>query len=89
MAIVPGAGNCIKALFGPAIAPIGFESYVPRTGRRELTILAASTRRGVVYSMSALPPKADIVRHGGNVRLVPKADSCSAAIYATLRTGTA
>jgi hypothetical protein len=25
--------------------------------------------------MSALPPKADIVQHGGNVRFVPKADS--------------
>jgi hypothetical protein len=24
--------------------------------------------------MSALPPKADIVQHGGNVRFVPKAD---------------
>jgi hypothetical protein len=24
--------------------------------------------------MSALPPKADIVQHGGDVRLVPKAD---------------
>jgi hypothetical protein len=24
--------------------------------------------------MSALPPKADIVRHGGNVRFVPLAD---------------
>jgi hypothetical protein len=24
--------------------------------------------------MSALPPKADIIRHGGNVRLVPQAD---------------
>jgi hypothetical protein len=30
-------------------------------------------------AMSALPPKADIVRHGGNVRCAPKADSCSAA----------
>jgi hypothetical protein len=30
--------------------------------------------------MSALPQKADIVRHGGNVRFVPEADSCSAAI---------
>jgi hypothetical protein len=30
--------------------------------------------------MSALPPKADIVRHSGHVRFVPKADSCSAAI---------
>jgi hypothetical protein len=29
--------------------------------------------------MSALPPKADIVRHGGNVRFVPKADICGAA----------
>jgi hypothetical protein len=25
--------------------------------------------------MSALPPKADIVRHGGNVRFVPKAET--------------
>jgi hypothetical protein len=24
--------------------------------------------------MSALPPKADMVQHGGNVRFVPKAD---------------
>ena len=28
--------------------------------------------------MSALPPKADIVQYGGNVRFVPKADSCTA-----------
>jgi hypothetical protein len=27
-----------------------------------------------VLVMSALPPKADIVQHGGNVRFVPKAD---------------
>jgi hypothetical protein len=27
-----------------------------------------------VQSMSALPPKADIVEHRGNVRFVPKAD---------------
>jgi hypothetical protein len=27
--------------------------------------------------MSALPPKADIARHGGNVRFVPKADIAS------------
>jgi hypothetical protein len=26
------------------------------------------------HPMSALAPKADIVRHGGNVRFVPKAD---------------
>ena len=31
------------------------------------------------FRMSALPPKADIVRHGGNVRFVPIADSCTAA----------
>jgi hypothetical protein len=28
-------------------------------------------------SMSALPPKGDIVHGGGNVRFVSKADSCS------------
>jgi hypothetical protein len=33
--------------------------------------------------MSALPPKADIVLHAGKVRFVPKADSCSAAIFVT------
>src|SRR5215469_16163701 len=27
-----------------------------------------------VRPLSALPPKADIVQHGGNVRFVPKAD---------------
>jgi hypothetical protein len=32
-----------------------------------------------VAAMSALPPKADIVHGGGNVRFVPKADSCTAA----------
>jgi hypothetical protein len=30
--------------------------------------------------MSALPPKADIDQHGRDVRFVPKADSCAAAI---------
>jgi hypothetical protein len=30
--------------------------------------------------MSALPPKADIVHGSGNVRFVPQADSCTAAI---------
>jgi hypothetical protein len=29
---------------------------------------------GIIQLMSALPPKADIVQHGGNVRFVPKAD---------------
>ena len=29
--------------------------------------------------MSALPPKADVDRHDGHVRLVPLADSCGAA----------
>jgi hypothetical protein len=31
--------------------------------------------------MSALPPKADIVQHGGNVRFVPKADIGSSIDY--------
>jgi hypothetical protein len=35
--------------------------------------------------MSALPPKADIAQHGDNVRFVPKADSCSAAIKIATR----
>jgi hypothetical protein len=26
------------------------------------------------FAMSALPPKADIVQHGGNVRFVPNSD---------------
>jgi hypothetical protein len=34
---------------------------------------------GDVGSMSALPPKADIDQRSVNVRLVPKADSCTAA----------
>jgi hypothetical protein len=29
--------------------------------------------------MSALPPKADMVQHGCDVRFVPKADSCTSA----------
>jgi hypothetical protein len=32
-----------------------------------------------VCGMSALPPKADIVQHGGNVPFVPEPDSCGAA----------
>jgi hypothetical protein len=32
-----------------------------------------------VCSMSALPPKADISSARGDVRFVPKADSCTAA----------
>jgi hypothetical protein len=35
-------------------------------------------------SMSALPPKADIGTQPRDVRFVPKADSCSAAINAAL-----
>src|SRR6516165_8880420 len=33
------------------------------------------------WTLSALPPKADIERHDWHVRLVPKADSCSAKRY--------
>jgi hypothetical protein len=42
-----------------------------------------------VRVMSALPPKADIEQRGHDVRYVPKADSCTAAINAALRTGIA
>jgi hypothetical protein len=38
--------------------------------------------------MSALPPKADMVQHNRDVRFVPKADSCTAAIIGRLRTDT-
>ena len=31
--------------------------------------------------MSALPPKADMDHHGRDVRFVPKADICTAAIF--------
>jgi hypothetical protein len=38
---------------------------------------------------SALPPKADIAERDRDVRFVPKADSCAAAIYAAFRTSIA
>jgi hypothetical protein len=34
--------------------------------------------------MSALPPKADIVRHGGNVRFVPIADIAPHSITSSI-----
>jgi hypothetical protein len=37
----------------------------------------------VQKAMSALPPKADIGTQSRNVRFVPKADSCTAAIEAS------
>src|SRR5215472_9266983 len=39
--------------------------------------------------MSALPPKADIGTQSRDVRFVPKADSCTAAINAKLKRGSA
>jgi hypothetical protein len=36
--------------------------------------------------MSALPAEADMDQHGRDIRFVPKADICSAAINAKLRT---
>jgi hypothetical protein len=36
-------------------------------------------------AMSALPPKADMVHHDRDVRFVPKADSCTAAKAALIR----
>ena len=36
-----------------------------------------------VSAMSALPPKADMVQRNRDVRFVPKADSCTAAILVT------
>jgi hypothetical protein len=37
-------------------------------------------RKIALNLMSAFGGKADIVQHGGNVRFVPQADSCTAAI---------
>src|SRR6516162_11188430 len=42
-----------------------------------------------VAPMSALPPKADMDQSGCDVRFVPKADSCTAAINAKLKRGSA
>jgi len=43
-------------------------------------------KRIVIFAgLSALPPIADIVRRGGNVRFVPKADSRTAANILVIR----
>jgi hypothetical protein len=39
-----------------------------------MSSLGQKRTSGSEISMSALPPKADIAQHGGNVRFVPKAD---------------
>jgi hypothetical protein len=44
--------------------------YELLTGRFSKAIRACTHK----FAMSALPPKADIAQHGGNVRFVPKAD---------------
>jgi hypothetical protein len=40
----------------------------------DMSALGQTRTLRLVRLMSALPPKADIVQHGGNVRFVPKAD---------------
>jgi hypothetical protein len=44
-----------------------------------MSALGQKRTRRDEFAMSALPPKADIVRHGVNVRFVPQADSRTAA----------
>jgi hypothetical protein len=39
---------------------------------RDISGRVISARRLRFRAMSALPPKADMVQHGGNVRFVPK-----------------
>ena len=39
-----------------------------------------------LHAMSALPPKADIVQHGGNVRFVPDAEQRKRTIRQAPRT---
>jgi hypothetical protein len=49
-----------------------FQKFLnPKPKRIDVPISVGSRSE---IAMSALPPKADIVQHGGNVRFVPKAD---------------
>jgi hypothetical protein len=52
------------------------ESYAPRCSRISLLMSALGQKQTShpVPVMSALPPKADIVQHGANVRFVPEAE---------------
>ena len=45
-----------------------------------MSALGQKRTLGYLQAMSALPPKADIRQHNYDVRFVPKADICSAAI---------
>jgi hypothetical protein len=50
-----------------------------------MSALGRKRTLGQVRLMSALPPKADMDRCDRDVCFVPKADSCTAAINASLR----
>jgi D-arabinose 1-dehydrogenase-like Zn-dependent alcohol dehydrogenase len=54
----------------------GLELWGAARGRHAALISALGQKRTSrpFHRMSALPPKADIAQHGGNVRFVPKAD---------------
>jgi hypothetical protein len=44
-----------------------------------MSALGQKRTSGLVHSMSALPPKADITEDRRHVRFVPEADPCTAA----------
>jgi hypothetical protein len=52
------------------------------TSKGAMSALGQKRTLKLVRLISALPPKADIVQLGGNVRFVPEADSCTATNYA-------
>jgi hypothetical protein len=66
---------------GGAGTPGGCQARI--TATRQQSRMSASGQKQTSrpeISMSALPPKADIVQHGGDVRFVPIADICTAEI---------
>jgi hypothetical protein len=71
--ILPGELNSIPAVDRPrASCP----------SKRPLTSAMGQKRTWTSeFAMSALPLKADIVQHGGNVRSVPKADIRARSLY--------
>jgi hypothetical protein len=80
-------------LAGPT-GRIGDSHHVLDDHRANVTLNAGELQRAKRDKvpqdrMSALPPKADIGTQPRDVRFVPKADSCTAAINAEFRTGIA
>src|SRR5215469_4283384 len=73
-----------SALGGPllslGIAPLRERPESSTADRLRCPLWVKSRHQEEYWAMSALPPKADIGTQSWNVRFVPKADSCTAAI---------